>query len=65
MKVNKTFLVNSTKKTYFIIGNDYPDKTHIHMLKMEQQYCWDLKWDFIYISHAASVLGFTNVLHQS
>jgi hypothetical protein len=61
MKINKTVLVNSTKKTYIIIGADYPDKTHIYMLKLEQKYCWDLKWDFIYISHSPSVFGFHNI----
>ena len=63
MKVNKTCLVNSTKKQYILIGMDYPDKLSYFLLKLEQFCNWDLGLDDIYVvfTNAIDDYGYENV----
>jgi hypothetical protein len=43
-----TNLINETKKEYFIVGNDYPNKIGEILLRLERM-GWDLRLDNIYI----------------
>ena len=47
-----TYLMNSTKKEYIIIGNDYPSKTGEFLEKLEKYSNWNLTHDNIHVSYS-------------
>ena len=56
-----TYLMNSTKKEYIIIGNDYPSKTGDFLEKLEKYSNWNLRHDNIHVSYTYSNFGFRDV----
>ena len=56
-----TYLENSTKKEYVIIGNDYPSKTGAYLGALEKFGKWDLVFDNICIRHSTLPDTYTDV----
>jgi len=57
-----TYLVNSTKKEFVLIGRDYPEKTGIYLGALENSAAgWNLIHDDIYVRHCSPLLGYTDV----
>ena len=54
--------MNSTRKEYFIVGKDYPNKIGDILLKLESLYHWDLRLDDICIRHETKPLTYTRIL---
>ena len=59
-----TYLENSTKKEYVIIGNDYPSKTGAYLGALEKSGKWDLVFDNISIRHSTLLASYTDVKHH-
>jgi hypothetical protein len=57
----KTYLMNSTRKEYVLIGADYPSKTGEYLEKLEKIVNWNLTHDDIHINFSYSNLGFKDV----
>ena len=55
-----TNLVNDTKKEYFIVGNDFPDKIGETLLRLEGM-GWDLRLDNIYVHYGNRIKEFTQI----
>jgi len=55
-----TYLVNSSKQEYVIIGNDYPTYVNLYLQRLEK-YNWDLRIDNIYVSHMNIPYTFSRV----
>ena len=64
MKKITTYLENSTKKEYVIIGNDYPLKTGSYLSTLEKSAKWNLIFDTICIRHSTLPLGYIDVKHH-
>jgi hypothetical protein len=56
-----TFLVNSTRKEYVLIGPDYPNKIGLYLLELEKNSNWNLKLDNIHISYTSNMYDFFDV----
>lgn len=59
-----TYLENSTKKEYVIIGNDYPTKTGAYLGALEKYGKWNLIFDTICIRHSTLPDTYTDVKHH-
>ena len=60
--MEKTYLINSTRKEYIYLGPDFPSKTGSYMQRLEIYCQWDLRHDKIYIEHTSTTHGYTNVI---
>ena len=61
-----TYLVNSTKKEYVLIGGDYPAKTGIYLATLEISPAkWNLVHDDICIRHCSPLYDYTDVKHHT
>lgn len=49
--MHSTNLVNGTRKEYFIVGKDFPNKIGVILSQLERLYGWDLRLDDICIRH--------------
>jgi hypothetical protein len=56
--VLQTLLVNETKKSYVIIGYDYPTKTGFYLQRLEKLAGWNLVDDYISIRGVYKLDGF-------
>ena len=56
-----TNLVNLTRKEYFIVGKDYPNKIGLILSRLELLYNWDLRLDDISIHYENNSHTFTRV----
>jgi hypothetical protein len=56
-----TNLVNLTRKEYFIVGKDYPNKIGLILSRLELLYNWDLRLDDISIRYENNSHTFTRV----
>lgn len=64
MIVHKTYLMNSSKKEYINIGNNYPNNLSTYLIKLEKLSNWNLRHDHIYIYYSCSSHGYTNVIDK-
>jgi hypothetical protein len=56
-----TYLVNSTRKEYVIIGNDYPNKIGLYLLELEKNSNWNLRLDDIHIRYTSNMYDYIDV----
>ena len=56
-----TYLMNSTRKEYVIIGADYPSKTGEYLQKLEKKAKWNLTHDNIHINFSYTNFGYKDV----
>jgi len=48
-----TYIVNDTRKEYTYTGLNIPEEVSKKLVKMESEYQWDLRKDYIYIWHTS------------
>lgn len=58
---NITYLMNSTKKEYIVLGAGYPEMIGKHLLILEKTCAWNLHRDDIAVRHTSSTYGYKDV----
>ena len=56
-----TYLINSTRREYVLIGSDYPTYMPNYLFDLEQKSSWDLGHDDIYLDTITKFYGYTDV----
>ena len=56
-----TYLINSTRREYVLIGSDYPTYMAKYLWDLEQKSSWDLGHDDIYLDTITKFYGYTDV----
>jgi hypothetical protein len=57
----ETYLINSTRREYVLIGTDYPKYMPHYLQDLEQKSSWDLGHDDIYLDTITKFYGYTDV----